>query len=69
MPELRYYRVIWEIDIVAKSPRHAAEQALQVQRDICSRATVFEVRVSDSDVQTIDLDVEPRCANPEFNNL
>jgi hypothetical protein len=40
MPE---YRVIWEIDIDAASPREAAEMALGVQRDRFSDAVVFVV--------------------------
>lgn len=37
------YRVVWEIDICAGSPRQAAETALRIQRDAESTATVFEV--------------------------
>jgi len=40
MPE---YRVIWEIDIDAESPREAAQEALRVQRDRFSDAVVFVV--------------------------
>jgi len=38
------YRVLWEIDIDADSPREAAEGALQIQRRPDSIATVFTVR-------------------------
>jgi len=37
------YRVVWEIDIDAKSPKEAVKQALQIQRDSGSEATYFEV--------------------------
>ena len=37
------YRVKWEIDIEADSPRQAAVKALEIQRDRNSMATVFEV--------------------------
>jgi hypothetical protein len=37
------YRVTWEIDIEAKSAKEAAKQALFVQRDPYSTATVFDV--------------------------
>lgn len=41
---MRQYRVIWEIDIDADSPREAAEKAREIQRDAGSVATVFTVR-------------------------
>jgi hypothetical protein len=37
------YRVKWEIDLEADSPREAAEKALAIQRDPESIATVFWV--------------------------
>jgi hypothetical protein len=37
------YRVKWEIDVDARSPREAAHKALKIQRDPESIATVFEV--------------------------
>jgi hypothetical protein len=40
----RRFRVTWEIDLYANSPRAAAEQALAIQRDPESIATVFGVR-------------------------
>lgn len=39
----RSYLVIWEIDIVATSPEDAARQALAIQRDPISTATIFEI--------------------------
>ncbi len=38
------FRVTWEIDIDPESPRQAAEQALRIQRDPESIATVFGIR-------------------------
>jgi hypothetical protein len=38
------YIVTWQIDIEAGSPRQAAQQALDIQRDSESTATYFEVR-------------------------
>lgn len=37
------YEVIWRIDINAKSAKDAAEQALKIQREYGSTATVFEI--------------------------
>lgn len=37
------YLVRWEIDIEADSPVEAAREALRIQRDVGSEATVFEV--------------------------
>jgi hypothetical protein len=39
------YRVKWEIDIYAKSPKAAAKKALKIQRDPKSTATVFDVGI------------------------
>jgi hypothetical protein len=37
------YTVTWTIDVTASSPVDAARQALEIQRDPGSEATVFEV--------------------------
>ena len=37
------YRVVWEIDIDADTPEDAARQALDIQHDYNSDATVFDV--------------------------
>ena len=37
------YRVTWKIDVEAKSAKEAAKQALFVQRDPVSTATIFDV--------------------------
>ena len=51
------YRVSWEIDIEAESSRKAAEEALEIQRDPFSTATVFFVRESNCEkIETIDLE-------------
>jgi hypothetical protein len=49
------YRVIWEIDIDADSPREAAEHALAIQRNPESFATVFDVVDGSGDRVTFDL--------------
>ena len=50
------FRVTWEMDIEADSPREAAEKALEIQRDAASIATVFTAtRASDGQVNHIDL--------------
>ena len=38
------YRVVWEIDIDAKTPKSAAKKALKIQRDVNSTATFFSIR-------------------------
>ena len=50
MRTLKEYRVVWDIELYACSPREAAQKALQIQRDPESIATVFDV---------YQLDVEP----------
>jgi hypothetical protein len=57
---LQTYRVRWEIDIEAETPREAAEKALAIRRKPDSIATVFDVwvegRQPDVDApETIDL--------------
>lgn len=37
------YEVVWRIEIDAKSAKQAAQEALRIQRDGGSTATVFEV--------------------------
>lgn len=50
------YRVKWEIDIEADSPRQAAVKALKIQRDRNSIATVFEVNGERIDLsETMDM--------------
>ena len=58
------YRVAWEIDLEAATPREAAEAAREIQLDLDSTANVFDVRdrdeygVSDAPPTTVDLDDE-----------
>ncbi len=40
---MAHYRVKWEIDIEADTAQEAAQQALDIQRDAESTATVFHV--------------------------
>ena len=40
----REYLVLWKIYVEADSPEEAAEEALAAQRNLESRATVFDVR-------------------------
>lgn len=51
----QYYRVVWEIDIDAGSPREAAEKALAIQRRAGSSAVVFDVRGEDAELTRVDL--------------
>lgn len=48
------YRVIWEIDLDAESPREAAELALKIHRDPDSIATVFVVKAEGKNVFEIE---------------
>jgi hypothetical protein len=48
------YRVSWEIDIDADSPRQAAELALDIMRDPRSIGTVFKVEDA-TQVHVVDL--------------
>src|SRR5436309_15439726 len=62
MPE---YRITWEIDLWADSPREAAEQALTIHRNPESIATVFDVTDETGHTERIDLDEaddEEACA-------
>ncbi|MGB8481346.1 MAG: hypothetical protein WCE63_21275 [Acidobacteriaceae bacterium] len=55
------FRVTWEIDIDAASPREAAEKALHIQRDVDSIATVFTV-AEKRHLQQIDVRPESPAA-------
>jgi hypothetical protein len=50
---MQSYRVTWLLDIEADSPQDAAEQALVIQRDESSIATVFTV----TDVDGVEVDI------------
>jgi len=56
------YRVSWEMDIEADSPREAAERALEIQRRPDSIATVFSVR--DEAGESIEVDLDEDSRNP-----
>ncbi|MFG2667695.1 hypothetical protein ACGFY6_26050 [Streptomyces sp. NPDC048387] len=58
MPE---YSISWTIEIDAETPVHAAYEALAVQRDPASWATVFTVHTEDGDVV---VDLNPRQPGP-----
>ena len=55
------YRVSWEIDIDADSPREAAERALEIQRRPDSIATVFTVR--DETGKSIEVDLDSNASD------
>ena len=55
------YTVTWTIELDAESAHAASVEALKVQRDPDSMATVFEVTDKNGEVETIDLIDE---ANP-----
>lgn len=42
-PSEKFYLVKWEIDIEAKSPKGAAQKALEIQRNPESIATLFKI--------------------------
>lgn len=48
------YHVSWTIDLEADTPEQAARQALEIQRDPSSIATVFEVSRRDPYTQRLD---------------
>lgn len=52
---MKTYHVTWEIDIDADSPEAAAREALRIQRDAASSATVFCVWDEDGIDTTVDL--------------
>ncbi len=52
------YRVVWEIDLTAQTPHEAAEQALEIQRDVWSESTVFTVFDEDGKRHWIDLEAQ-----------
>ncbi len=66
MPE---YRVRWEIEVDAETPREAVENALEIHRDLSSIATVFEVAPrSGGPFQRIDLLEESAVADREADS-
>ena len=67
---MKTYRVSWESDIDADSPRGAAEKARAIQRDPESLATVFDVIEMDGDtIQRIDLEEAEDSLSAQMRNL
>lgn len=60
MPE---YRVTWQIDVVALSPKDAAERALEIQRNPDSIATVFDVTLMPESFDLLEEKESPADAN------
>lgn len=58
---LHEYHVIWEIDVDATSYRQAAKEALEVQRDPDSTATVFDVYRIDTGGEEDALKLFAKC--------
>ena len=56
MSDQKTYRVLWAIDLAANSPIEAARQALRIQRDLESIATVFDLTDDGGITERIDLD-------------
>lgn len=50
------HRVIWEIDIEADSPEEAAKEALLIQRDTHSIASVFTV-INQESCEEFEVDI------------
>ena len=57
MKKWKDYRVIWEIDVYASSPRHAAQLAHETQQAPGSDATVFTVKTKRGKPVDVDLEV------------
>jgi hypothetical protein len=53
---MKRYLVVWEIDVFdVENPREAAKQAMEIQHDPTSVATVFDVFDEDGNKTHIDL--------------
>lgn len=55
---MKEYLVEWSIELSAESPEDAARQALEIQRDPDSSATVFYVMEFDGDGEPIRVDLD-----------
>lgn len=55
---MKSYRVVWEIDIDANSPKEAAEEARRIQLDPESEAVVFDIFYQDETTHIDLLDYE-----------
>jgi hypothetical protein len=60
------FRVSWEIDIDADSPREAAERALETQRRPDSIATAFAVRDEAGELMEVDLGEDSNAPDVEY---
>ena len=60
-PEERYL-VTWAIDLYADTPEEAAQQALVIQRDPASIATVFSVESLVRQAKAVIVELEPQVA-------
>lgn len=49
------YHVVWEIDIQADSPQHAANLSLEIHRDARSLANHFTVTEIDGDGKSVEV--------------
>lgn len=48
---MKQYRVVWEIDVDADSPREAAKLAWEIQRDVAALPPIFTVDGEDIDLE------------------
>jgi len=55
----QHYLVMWPIDIWADTPKEAAQHALEIQRDLKSIATLFDVKDGAGKWTQIDLREDP----------
>lgn len=61
----KHYHIAWYISIDAESPEEAAQEALDIQRDPASTATVFTVDEAEGAVRrSYCLDVDPAYPQP-----
>jgi putative heme degradation protein len=51
------YLVEWHVNVSAATPREAAQQALDIQRDPESWATVFQVTEHDTFTDPVEIDL------------
>ena len=54
----REYRVTWDIEVSANSTQEAAREALRIQRDPASFATVFTVYLNEKGAEPERVDLE-----------
>ena len=52
---MAFYHVSWEIELDAECPEEAARQALSIQRDCGSLATVFTVTSEGGECERVDI--------------